>query len=96
MSLVELNLDVHKPTVRKDLISKLKSYDRFSKISMTASKESYTETTYKPGGLLKMVKGNWSGRVIEYTQEKLGRWSTITMEGKKGKKTNVSYILQSL
>ena len=41
---------------------------------------------YKPGGTMIGTIGNWSGRIIhianDLTKDKLGRWSTLHLQGK--------------
>ena len=80
--LVEMNLDFNKPMVRKEIEEKTKSFDKFAKISFSASKESYSATPHKPGGTITLAKGNWVGRVVEKGQDTLGRWTYMSMEGK--------------
>ena len=86
VGLVELNLDVYKPEVKNTLYKKMKKYDKHAKISTASSKESYTDSPYKPGGTAVMSRGNWSGRVIESGQDSLGRWTFQVMEGRQNKK----------
>ena len=85
-SMVEINLDLNKPAVRKELFDMMKKYDKFAKISTTASKESYSPSPYKPGGNITMAKGNWAGRVYETGQDEMGRWTYIIMEGRNDRK----------
>ena len=87
--LVEINLDTNKPCVRRDLREKMKTYDKFAKMSMSSSKESHTDTAYKPGGTTVIARGNWAGRVTDMGQDELGRWSYITMEGRQGRKVTI-------
>ena len=84
--LVETNLDTNKPSVRRDLKEKMRNFDKFAKLTTSSSKESHTETAFKPGGTCVMARGNWAGRVTAMGQDELGRWSFITMEGRQGKK----------
>ena len=69
--LVEVNLDLYKPLVKKEIYEKTIQYDKHAKITMSASKESFNPTPYKPGGTITLAKGNWAGRVAESGQDHL-------------------------
>ena len=84
--LAEVNLDMSKPEVKKDLMDRMNIYDKYTSMSMSSSLESHSESAFKPGGTLTTVRGNWSGRVIEKGKDSLGRWSYVTLEGKHEKK----------
>ena len=56
--LVEMNLDLNKPAVRKIIRDKMIKYDKHARISMSSSLESYSSTPHKPGGTVTMIRGN--------------------------------------
>ena len=81
----ELNLDVKKASVKETLYKKLKKIDPHARIVMTTSPSKYSETDFKMGGTAMVTRGNWSGHIQEQGNDKLGRWSYQTLEGKDGK-----------
>ena len=87
--LVETNLDTNKPSVKRDLKEKMNSFDKYARITSSSSRESHTDTAYKPGGTTIIARGNWAGRVTSMGQDELGRWSFITMEGKQDRKVTI-------
>lgn len=74
ISLAEVNLNLHKPEVMKEIMTQLKKYDKYAVMSSSASKSSHSDSAYKPGGTLTSVQSNWAGRVLNHRQDKLGRW----------------------
>lgn len=89
ISLNEINLDMTLPNVKYNLMSRLKKMDRNAKMSVSASASIKSETPFKMGGTLTYARGNISGRIVEYGNEKLGRWSYIKLIGKNGRKLKV-------
>ena len=79
----EINLDLAKPKVYWELSKKLKYIDKHAKLTTSSSKQSYTDSEFKMGGTILAIRSNWSGRVIERGQDKLGRWTFNTLTGKK-------------
>ena len=65
--------------------TKINNFDKNSKISMSSSKTTITTSKYKREGTVSIARGNWAGRVIKKGQDKLGRWSYLTLIGKGGK-----------
>ena len=80
--LVEVNLDMNNQTVKKTLYDKLNNFDKYAKMAMSYSGQSYSTSPYKPGGTVTLVRGNRSGRIIKKGQDNLGRWSYVTLEEK--------------
>ena len=84
--LTKINLDLNKPEVKFRLIEKAKKLDKNIKIIMNASKTTTHGQVLKRGGVMTIVQGNWSSRICKSGGDKLGRWTFIEMQGKKGKK----------
>ena len=83
----EMNLDLNKKETSNTLKKILKKLDRNAMASFSASKHRpKKDAVRKMGGTATIVRGNWSGRIIEVGQEKLGRWSYLTLTGKNNKK----------
>ena len=61
--LTEVNLDLTKAEVRYALMEKAKMLDKGMKLVMTSSKHSINNKPNKRGGIMTIVRGNWSGRV---------------------------------
>ena len=83
--LTEVNLDLNIPEVKYKLIEKAKKLDKNIKIVMTASKTTTHGYSSKRGGIMTIIRGNWSSRICKSGEDKLGRWTYIMMQGKKGK-----------
>ena len=83
----EINLDLTKKDINFTLKKILKKFDRNAIASFSASRHTKKVNEIKKmGGTATIVRGNWSGRMIEMGQEKLGRWSYLTLTGKNNKK----------
>ena len=87
--LTEVNLDLTIPEVKYKLIEKAKKLDKNIKIVMTASKTKTHGQASKRGGVMTIIRGNWSSRICQSGMDKLGRWTYIMMQGKKGKKIKI-------
>ena len=93
--LTKINLDLNKPEVKFRLIEKAKKLDKNIKIVMNASKTTTHGQVAKRGGVMTIVRGNWSSRICKSGGDKLGRWTFIEMQGKKGKKSGYTQYIES-
>ena len=80
--LTEVNLDLTKAEVRYALMEKAKMLDKGMKLVMTSSKHSINNKPNKRGGIMTIVRGNWSGRVKKSGSDQLGRWTYAVLQGK--------------
>ena len=87
--LTEINLDLQKPEIKYSLVEKAKALDKGIRMEMTASKTRIDNSPAKRGGVMVFARGNWSGRVVRSGSDTLGRWSYLTMQGKREKKTTI-------
>ena len=87
--LSEINLDLNNAEVKHKLIEKAKYMDKHLKIQTAASKTTTSNSLSKRGGTMTIVRGNWAGNVKKVEKDKLGRWTTVEMIGKKGKTVKI-------
>ena len=85
----EINLDLNKASVKYKLHEKAKSFDKNSTLTMTASKAIPTDNEIKRGGTMIFTRGNWSGREVERGEDKLGRWTYTSLNGKADRKLTI-------
>ena len=85
----EVNLNTSCPHIQHDVINTLKINDTQAKVQLSTSPELFPNK-YKPGGTITGVSGKLKGRIDKYGSDELGRWSWITLEGKKDKKSRSS------
>ena len=80
--LCEVNLDLTQKQIQYELRQRAKKMDKHIGVSMSSSKEKVKDTAHKMGGTLTLIRGNYSGRLVEQGQDKLGRWSYMVLTGK--------------
>ena len=80
--LTEVNLDLTKAEVKYALLEKAKTLDKGIKLVMAASKHTNQNKINKRGGLMTLVRGNWSGRVKKSRSNQIGRWMYVVLQGK--------------
>ena len=93
--LTEINLDIEKSDVKFALYEKAKRLDKGMNITLTASKDGKHDRINKRGGIITMTRGNWSGRIINSGSEKMGRWTYVTLQGKKNRKLTIYTIYRA-
>jgi hypothetical protein len=49
-------------------------------------------TSWKPGGTMLIILGNWANAVIRSSTDDLGRWSTATINGQDGRAVTIYSI----
>ena len=81
----EINLATEKPEVKYALIEKAKKLDKNIKVNLTCSKTNTSGSIAKRGGVAVITRGNLAGRIVDSGNDKHGRWTYITMVGKKNK-----------
>ena len=87
--LTEINLDLDNRIVRDEFAQRVKHFDKYMKLAVSASKQKVGKTSFKMGGTATGVNGGWSGRMQKSGSDKLGRWSYITLRAKQGKMINI-------
>ena len=85
VNLSDINLDLNNAEVVHKLMEKAKRMDKHMKMITTTSKTTAGTSVSKRGGTMSMIRGNWAGHVKSMSKDKLGRWTSIEMVGKKGK-----------
>ena len=91
----EVNLNLSCPHIQHDVLTTLKINDNQAKMQISTSPELYPNK-YKPGGTITGVSGKLKGRIDKCGSDYLGRWSWITLEGKKLKKNHNHHCLPRL
>ena len=80
----EIKLDVTKYSVRKQITEELKK--RFQSHRYAASTSSVPfEGTYKPGGTMTILLDHNTGRYSQSFSDPLGRWTTLSLTGRRGR-----------
>ena len=77
------------PEVRYTMLDKLKIMDKNANLIMAGSNTKTHGRVAKRGGVMTMTRGNWSGRIVKSGKEALGRWTYITLAGKKNRKVTI-------
>jgi hypothetical protein len=84
VGLCEVKLDVSKYAVKKILNTTLRRQFSSSKCSAATSEVPF-DGFYKPGGTCTLSFNNINSRYSTQFEDTMGRWSTITMNGQKGR-----------
>ena len=79
----EIKLDVSKYQVKKSISSSLHSQFRNNKVAATTSTIPF-DGYYKPGGTMTICVDHHTSRFQNKFEDSLGRWSTISLNGKNG------------
>lgn len=85
-SLNEVNLDTAKPQIKNKIDNLIKRQDKHCRVSHGVMHYEKARGDYKPGGTLLGVMSQWASRVHRSGHDKQGRWSWISLYGKRGKK----------
>lgn len=88
-SINEVNLDTSKPKLKYRIDTIIKRQDKYCKISHGIMKHEQSLSDYKPGGTMVGVFGQWASRFCNKGFDDQGRWSWISLHGKRGKKVLV-------
>ena len=86
--LQEINLNLTCPKTAYDVTSIFKSNNVGMKIQLSTSPELFPNR-YKPGGTITGINSKLVGRVHSQGSDPVGRWSWITLHGKKAKKITI-------
>lgn len=89
----ETKLDVSKYSVKKIMSASFKTYFRHHRYAASTSAVPF-EGYYKPGGTMTGCVDHQTSRYFNSYDDPLGRWSTITMQGKFGKLIHFITIYQ--
>jgi hypothetical protein len=80
--LTEINLNLHKSSVRAKVRDSIKAYDKYAKIQMAYSPDApHSISNFNMGGNMAIVQGGLSGRCADQGADIYGRWSWITLKG---------------
>jgi exonuclease III len=88
LGLAETNVPWHDKAVTGKVRSRMRQCWEASKMATSSATEATGDTEYQPGGTALFVHGDWTGRVIDSTEDShnMGRWSTVRLQGSEGKK----------
>ena len=89
----ETKLDVSKYEVEKSILSSLHSQFRNNKVAATTSTIPF-DGYYKPGGTMTICVDHHTSRFQNKFEDSLGRWSTISLNGKNGRVIHFTTIYQ--
>jgi negative regulator of replication initiation len=84
----ETNVPWHDKRVVKKIRTHMRRVWTASKLATSAAPMTGGEKFYQPGGTAMILNGDWTGRVIDCTEDasNMGRWSTMRLQGKEDKK----------
>ena len=82
--LTEINLDLNNGIVKDNVQQSGRHFDPYLRMAMSASLQKLGDSPFKMGGTITGTNGCWSGRIKNQGSDKLGRWSFISLEAKKG------------
>jgi hypothetical protein len=84
LGITEPNINFKNKRVKSTIIDMSKSFERNVQISTSCSNQMLT-TTKKKGGTMTVISGRWAGRKHDMGEDNKGRWSSVTLQGKKDK-----------
>jgi hypothetical protein len=82
LGITEPNINFKNRRVKSMILDMSKSFERNVQISTSCSNQ-LLNTTKKKGGTMTVVLGRWAGRKHAMGDDKKGRWSSVTLQGKK-------------
>ena len=82
--LTEINLDLNNGIVKDNVLQCGRHFDPYLRMSTSSSLQKISESPFKMGGTITGTNGCWSGRIKHQGSDKLGRWSYISLEARKG------------
>ena len=80
--LTEINLDLSNGIVKDNFLQAAKHFDPYLRLAMSSSSQKVGDSPFKMGGTVTGTNGCWSGRMCRQGQEKLGRWSFMSLLAK--------------
>ena len=80
--LTEINLDLNNGIVKDNFVQAAKHFDPYLRMAMSSSLQKVGDSPFKMGGTVTGTNGCWSGRLSRQGQDKLGRWSFMSLLGK--------------
>ena len=84
MLITEVNLNLHQPRVRNRIRESIRAYDKYAKVQMAYPPDTpFTQSQFNMGGNMIIAQGGLSGRCVEQGADIYGRWSWISIKGKK-------------
>jgi exonuclease III len=88
LGVTEPNINFKNMHVKSKLYDIAKSFERNTQFSTSCSNQLRT-VKKKQGGTMTILSGRWAGRKHSTKSDSLGRWSSMTLVGKKGRKVTV-------
>ncbi len=87
LCLSETNIEWRHPLVAEKIPTITKRFFNHSRM-VTATSTIKFERIYKPGGTATLITNEWTGRILKCDTDSsgLGRWTTITLNGKRHRK----------
>ena len=89
----EIKLDVSKYQVRKQISDVFRKQFRSNRYAASTSSIPF-EGTYKPGGTMTLCVDHNTGRYSGSYSDPLGRWSTVSLNGKRGRVVHFVTVYQ--
>ena len=82
--LTEMNLDLNNGIVKDNVLQCGRHFDPYLRMATSSSLQKVGDSPFKMGGTITGTNGCWSGRIKYQGSDKLGRWSYISLEARKG------------
>jgi hypothetical protein len=89
----EHNIDSTQAEVKKIIHQTTRQHWQRSRISFSNSPLPFSGF-YKPGGTLSMTLNHLTGRVVQQTEDKWGRWVSQTLQGRNGRCLTIINVYQ--
>ncbi len=87
LGITEPNINFKNKHIVNKIYDTAKAFERNMQISMSCSNQLIKSK--KKGGTMTILSGRWAGRKKHLTSDPKGRWSSISLVGKKGKLVTV-------
>jgi hypothetical protein len=84
LGITEPNINFKNQHIVNKLYNTAKAFEQNMQISLSCSNQ-LNKTKKKKGGMMTILSGRWAGRKKNFFSDKKGRWSGITLVGKKGR-----------
>jgi hypothetical protein len=82
LGVTEPNINFKNKMVMTKIYEKMKQHDRHMQLSMSCSNQ-LMSLIKKMGGTMTILDGRWAGRKMNTFSDDKGRWSALTMTGKR-------------
>ena len=82
--LTEVNLNLNNGIVKDQFVQSGKHFDPYIRMAVSSSLQDVGKSPFKMGGTVTGSNGCWSGRIHKQGSDKLGRWSYLSLQAKKG------------